>query len=220
MEKDLGICRRKRDNGGLAGFTLIELIGAIAIISILAAVILPNVFGQIRKSRVARHMAQADDISKGAAAYFADMAIWPRLNQFDGAIKQLLNNPGNVTPVLWRGPYIDKAPRVNGTPRFVSLYHGCLMLNSTTFGFGQASETDRNGNGVAFDRYVYFGDIPAVEAQRVDQIVDGQVGIATGAVVQIIIGADNCSVVADGSNWGTDAANTPEAMAIIYSEGT
>lgn len=59
------------------GFTLVELLVVIAIIGVLAAVVAPNVFAQIEKSRVSSAVADFDAIKTAATIYYADEGSWP-----------------------------------------------------------------------------------------------------------------------------------------------
>jgi len=211
------------------GFTLIELIAVVAIIAILAAVILPQVFGQIRKGRVSRNLSEAEDLRKGTLEYFADVGAWPvdPADGTDNAIQQLLSNP--LGALNWKGPYMDKAPRRNATPRYVDQYGGCFMLNDIDSGGGDDSDPDRNGDGITRDRFVYFGAVPAREANETDIAVDGESAAGqgtptTGAVIQLNTVNDPCSTADDGdpggTDWRTDPADTPSTMIHIFSSGT
>lgn len=208
------------------GFTLIELIAVVAIIAILAAVILPNVFGQIRKSRTSRNLSEVEDIRKGALMYFADVGLWPvEVGNTDGAIDRLLSNSAPlITKAVsnWRGPYLDKAPRTGTPGRYSTQYDGCLMLNDTDNGAGDGALTDRNGNGVGNDRWVYLGDVPSIEANDLDQVVDGGDGPTAGAVLGGVAG-ENCGgndTNTSNGNWPTNAADAPVTVIFIINEGS
>jgi type II secretion system protein G len=60
------------------GFTLIELIVAIAVIGILAAVILPSVQGVIMKARDARRKTDLNSIQLALESYFNDIGYYPQ----------------------------------------------------------------------------------------------------------------------------------------------
>ncbi len=209
------------------GFTLIEIIAGIAIIIILAAVVFPAVFHQIVKGRVSRLISEAEVLRKASLEYFGDVESWPRdpAGGTDNSINQLLNNP--VGMPNWKGPYLDKPPRSTGG-RYVDSFGGCLMLNDTDVGDGDDSEPDRNGNGNVRDRFVYFGDLPAREANLMDVTIDGETAPnigdpSTGVVIQINntgSGTDPCSGKIQGTDWRTDPSTTPETALYIFSEGT
>lgn len=209
------------------GFTLIELIAVVAIIAILAAVILPNVFGQIRKARVSRNLSEADDLRNASLQFFADAGTWPSqaAGTLNGSIARLLTNP---VPIIttWRGPYLDKAPRIGLGALYNSQYAGCMFLNSVTpasNGDGLGATIERNGNGVLPDRYVYLGHVTAREANDTDITVDGTAGIATGAVIsEPPAGAALCGAAAytGTGDWTVDSGDATEPVLIIINEGT
>lgn len=87
------------------GFTLIELIVTIAIISILAAIITPNAFRAIEKSKCARAIGETKIIKTAAGSYYADTGLWPPAYNLNTTLNPFLNNP-DVTG--WDGPYVEK----------------------------------------------------------------------------------------------------------------
>lgn len=215
------------------GFTLIELIAVVAIIAILAAVILPNVFGQIRKSRTSRNLSEIEDIKRAALMYFSDVGRWPvDAGNNDGALDRLLSNTptgsgGLVSAAVanWRGPYLDKAPRIGTPNRYSTQYDGCLMLNDIDDGAGDdagAAGDDRNGNGVSPDRWVYLGDVPSAEANDLDTAVDGDGnGPADGSILGAGNGEDcggNDTNTNDG-DWTANNADDPVSILAIINEG-
>jgi prepilin-type N-terminal cleavage/methylation domain-containing protein len=109
------------------GFTLIELIVAIAIIAILAAVIAPNAFKTIEKAKITKALRVA------TMSYYADVGFWPpdvnrgvdpgfmqanRVGEpgatmfpFDPIAQGYMANWNTVLLECWDGPYLDKWPR-------------------------------------------------------------------------------------------------------------
>jgi type II secretion system protein G len=59
------------------GFTIIELIVVIAIISLLASIVLTNVNGYMAKARDAKRMSDIDQISKALYMYYAQNSNMP-----------------------------------------------------------------------------------------------------------------------------------------------
>ncbi len=87
-------------------FTLAELLVVIAIIGILAAVIAPNAFNAIEKSRITKTVEDMQAIKKATFLYFSDTGKWPR-NQY------LLDNHNSLMENIegvdgWDGPYLEK----------------------------------------------------------------------------------------------------------------
>ncbi len=94
------------------GFTLVELLVVIAIIGILAAVIAPNAFKAILKSKVARVEEDLNAIKAAAYMYYADTGRFPPDDDcytvhgipYHGI--DFLENKAGVEG--WDGPYLEK----------------------------------------------------------------------------------------------------------------
>lgn len=92
------------------GFTLVELLVVIAIIAILAAVVAPNAFKAIEKSKVSRLVGDCKAVEAATLHYYGDTGEWPRIantgktNQEYYLIKQTGING-------WNGPYLEKWPK-------------------------------------------------------------------------------------------------------------
>lgn len=90
------------------GFTLVELLVVIAIIAILAAIIAPNAFKAIEKSKVATAEADYKAIKTAALSYYSDTGDWPATSANDtGFVKDPIGLKG------WNGPYLEKWPNKN-----------------------------------------------------------------------------------------------------------
>lgn len=87
------------------GFTLVELLVVIAIIAILAAIIAPNAFKAIEKSKVATAESDYKAIKTAALSYYGDTGKWPA-NSAD-----LVKEPNSING--WNGPYLEKWPTKN-----------------------------------------------------------------------------------------------------------
>ena len=87
------------------GFTLVELLVVIAIIAILAAVVAPNAFKAIEKSKVTAIQADYRTIKTATLMYFSDTGVWP-LDAADA--EGFVTEPLPVDSVAgWNGPYVD-----------------------------------------------------------------------------------------------------------------
>jgi prepilin-type N-terminal cleavage/methylation domain-containing protein len=109
------------------GFTLIEVIIAIAIIAILASVVAPKAFKAIEKAKVTRVSADMRSVKAAATSYYSDVGLWPPdvcpqedpgfidpdnyQNRCCGQNYNYL--PANYQTVIstnWDGPYLEKFP--------------------------------------------------------------------------------------------------------------
>jgi general secretion pathway protein G len=85
------------------GFTLVELLVVIAIIAILAAVVAPNAFKAIEKSKVTAIEADYRTIKTATLMFFSDTGIWPaNLTDDEGFVED--TDPATTG---WNGPYVD-----------------------------------------------------------------------------------------------------------------
>ena len=110
------------------GFTLVELLVVIAVIAILAAVVTPNVFKAVDKSKVSATIAEYDAIKTAVITYHADTSMWPAAG---GDLVSLTSankdNNGRVVD-SWDGPYLDRFPKENAWGGKIEL----LEVGSTT----------------------------------------------------------------------------------------
>jgi len=110
------------------GFTLIELVVAIAIIAILASVVAPKAYKAIEKAKVTRVSADMKSIKAAAMSYYSDVGFWPpdvcpqedpgfiSPDNWETHCCGDANNaglPANLPDILaanWDGPYLEKFP--------------------------------------------------------------------------------------------------------------
>ncbi len=108
-----------------SGFTLIEMIGVIAIIAILAAFITPKVFQAIQDSKVTRFAGEINGFKTAVTNWYKDIGTLRSLdaagvsqNAADISFHtQLITNGGVVAGLWaqWDGPYIDSVNSDFGT---------------------------------------------------------------------------------------------------------
>jgi prepilin-type N-terminal cleavage/methylation domain-containing protein len=96
------------------GFSLPEILVAIAIVAVVAAVVIPNIGGQLRAGDESRVQQDLTNIRGGVEQFLADVRRYPR------SVGQLTNAPTAAHTALvgglynagqvgrWRGPYISK----------------------------------------------------------------------------------------------------------------
>ncbi len=93
----------------LPGFTLIELMLVLVIISAIAAMVIPRLAGRSEEAR--RQVAEADikgNISLALKLYEVDNGQYPTTEQ---GLKALLEKPAAPpAPRNWKGPYIEQEP--------------------------------------------------------------------------------------------------------------
>ena len=88
-----------------SGFTLIEIMVVVVIISLLATLVLPKVLTRQDQALVTKAVADIRSISSQLALYKLDNFNYPTTSQ---GLQALVSNPGNAKG--WRG-YLDKLPK-------------------------------------------------------------------------------------------------------------
>lgn len=90
------------------GFTLIEIMVVVVIIGILAALVGPQLFGQVDKARIAAAKSEIATIENALKFYRLDNFRYPTAEQ---GIDALVNKPNDPNVKNWNpGGYLDKIP--------------------------------------------------------------------------------------------------------------
>ncbi len=100
------------------GFTLVELLVVIAIIGILAAVIAPNAFRSVEKSKLTKVIQDCKAIEASALNHYADTGRFPEVYAINQPnMQDFLVEPGSGEPGAgsnakegWNGPYLERWP--------------------------------------------------------------------------------------------------------------
>ncbi|MFH1777964.1 MAG: type II secretion system major pseudopilin GspG [Candidatus Omnitrophota bacterium] len=110
-------------------FTLIELMLVVMIISVLAALVVPNLAGRAEHAR--RSAAQADIMSNIPLAldlYELDNGFYPTSEQ---GLNALCEKPTtSPVPLNWNGPYIKKMPKDPWKSEYVYVLPGVHNTDS------------------------------------------------------------------------------------------
>lgn len=92
------------------GFTLIELMLVVIIISVLVALVVPRLVGRSQEARIAAAQAQIEaHLATALDLYELDNGMYPSTEQ---GITALRKKPSSSpVPPKWKGPYIKKTPK-------------------------------------------------------------------------------------------------------------
>lgn len=95
--------RNLRSPRGRGGFTLIELLVVMVIIGLLAALVVPKMFGKVGKAQRQAAQAQIELFSTALDAYRLDVGSYPAAEL---GLQALLVKPEGAE--RWEGPYLPK----------------------------------------------------------------------------------------------------------------
>lgn len=87
------------------GFTLIEIMVVVIIISVLSAMIAPQFFNQVDKAKIIAVESDTGKISSSLGLFRLDNYKYPTTGE---GIKALVTSTGKKT---WNGPYLDEMPK-------------------------------------------------------------------------------------------------------------
>ena len=164
--------RRNRAAGPL-GFTLAEILVALALMALLAAVLLPTVAGQILKGDAGRTVSDLQAVRGGAEQFLADIHRYPgKYSDLSKVIAvtntDILGNAYSAGMVSkWKGPYVTK-DTVNAS---VPTGFGGSITNA----FMQVTNT----NAVPYVTVVITG-ISGPDFDKIDEQIDGVVNRTGG----------------------------------------
>jgi len=99
--KDYFLCRKEKNSGTTAGFSLIEIIVVIAVMSILAGMMVPMSVHLIDQKNVETTKKEMSEIKDGLLHYYEDVSP----NAFPANLADLVIAPSGVTG--WNGPYFS-----------------------------------------------------------------------------------------------------------------
>jgi len=90
----------------IKGFTLVELMLVVIIISVLVAMVVPRMSGRSEQARAAVAKADIDlNITTGVKLYEIDNGVFPTPEE---GLNALLTAPSSAKN--WKGPYVEKEP--------------------------------------------------------------------------------------------------------------
>jgi prepilin-type N-terminal cleavage/methylation domain-containing protein len=193
-----------RPIGHSQGFTLVEMIGVLAIIAILIALLLPKIFNLIASSKASSLAAAIRTYETAVAKYYGDIGtIWP-LNAAGVPAQENTGNSANATSLAarltldasdplntgtnqwsrFRGPYLEKF-NSNVPP---GLGTTILIPAQTAIGLGTATTATNMGWDLKGDdgnsdlptgaRVVYLrvDGVSDTEFNEIDGIIDAGIG--------------------------------------------
>lgn len=96
--------RQRRLSAADEGYTLTEMLVVIGIIALIAAVLTPNLLGQLGRSRAKAAQLQLDTTAAAVEVFRTDVGRYPTEEE---GLQALVKDPGNLEG--WSGPYVRDA---------------------------------------------------------------------------------------------------------------
>ena len=134
-----------------AGFTLVELMVAVSIIGVLAAIAIPNLMGHVRKAKASQRTFEAREIENAAQRYFEDKQRWPTGSAGAATTLSSTWNPPVLNASATFNPsatdWKDLVVPLEGKTRFQYQLTGTASAAGVG-GFVLTIRSDLDGNGI------------------------------------------------------------------------
>jgi general secretion pathway protein G len=129
------------------GFTLIEIMVVVVIIGLLAAFILPNVFGNVEKAQISKVKGDIQAIETALTMYKLDNYKYPGT---DVGLTALSQRPNDPTVRNWReGGYIKRISKDPWGNPYQYIYPGTRGQEYDLYSLG--ADSQEGGEGVNAD---------------------------------------------------------------------
>jgi general secretion pathway protein G len=129
------------------GFTLIEIMVVVVIIGLLAAVILPNVFGNVERAQINKAKSDIQAIETALTMFKLDNYKYPGT---DVGLSALSQRPNDPTIRNWReGGYLKRVSKDPWGNPYQYVYPGTRGQEYDLYSFG--ADSQEGGEGAAAD---------------------------------------------------------------------
>lgn len=162
------------------GFTLIEMIGTLAIIATLAALLLPKIFGVINQARVMETVGSYNAVRSAAVTYAAKHGL---IGDVNGAAFNFATNPPAATDwdknVLFKAGLLDQSFRSRIAEQSIVQVRAPLGVSADPDGSNSAYHlailspvaNHTAGGGAVLD--VRLVNVTREDAQELNRLIDG-----------------------------------------------
>ena len=108
LERACGTPRARRSPRKRNGFTLVEVLVVLGILTFLALIVVPQVIGYLGRAKTDTARLEIENISAALDFYRLDIGVYPSQEQ---GLAALIEAPADAPG--WRGPYIKKAAAID-----------------------------------------------------------------------------------------------------------
>ena len=166
----------KHDGRKRSGFTLPEVLVTVAIISVLAAIVVPTVTSQIGKGDDTRMQTSISNVRTGITAFVSDVRRFPAANSHLFNDITGLNDLSGVAYAgasnRWKGPYVSGSLPVGDSLQLGLAYMRDALVDSNfAGGTGYVIATLTFGSPTTFT---------TAQALRLDSLIDAANGQGAG----------------------------------------
>jgi prepilin-type N-terminal cleavage/methylation domain-containing protein len=158
------------------GFTLVELVAALAIAALIAGILVPQLMSRLSKGESGALVTNLRNLSDAIASYRTDLGAYPRqlayLSAPPAAGTQDLCSVNLPNVALWRGPYLDRTISTNGLASGGSTIANAIVRDPTS-----TVTTTAYANLV-----IQVNEVDLAIANDVESQLDGDGSLTTGAV--------------------------------------
>jgi prepilin-type N-terminal cleavage/methylation domain-containing protein len=169
------------------GFTLAEILIAIAIVAILAAAVVPTIMGRLTDARADAIIAEMQTMQNGLMLFYRDMARFPArldyLNALPSGGNPVLDACGNAIPAAiqakFRGPYINRSIQLINPP-LVTRY--TMTTGDQIEAALTRTQITLSNGGAQRVLQIWAFNIESSVSDDIDKKVDGESNVSAGII--------------------------------------
>lgn len=170
------------------GFTLVEMIGVLAIIAVLASLLLPRIFAAINDARVTSAALAINSVRSASMTYFGKFG---RFGDVNGAVIADLTVPAATNwaqEVLLRGGYLERAFDTKISDGAFLFLTNCVTAATDPTGANDAYDFDNlppvnNASGGRYVLQAILDNVALEDARELNRKLEGDaLGDGGGAV--------------------------------------
>jgi general secretion pathway protein G len=171
-----GFSPRRHAATARRGFSLAEILVAIVIIGLIAAIVVPTVFSRISQGESSAIAQTIDALRDGVLEYRSDVRRWPsHLRYLSAAPGSATDICGRTVPATflaqWKGPYVNRSIGTTGLKLDDALVRDSIVRSPTTFTASTAG-----------DLFIQVEDVDSGVARLVEREHDVTLDFAAGTI--------------------------------------